>query len=121
MQIIFLEESQTTIETMRITSFKSLEIKKIQKSKAIFPKDFNLENTYNLFSLFIPEYMWQIIKIHTNLYINLKNAAFMEKNHRLWYPIYEWEVRTFVGCVIYMVYTRFQIPFYIGIPINKKQ
>lgn len=44
-----LEESQTTIETIRTTSFKPLEIEEIQKGKAILPKDFDLENTYNFF------------------------------------------------------------------------
>lgn len=71
-----LGEFQATIESMKTISFDPLQMDAIQKGQAVLPEDFDTENTYDLFCLFIPERIWQLIATHTNLYAELKNAAF---------------------------------------------
>lgn len=57
-------------------------MEEIQKGKIILPKGLDLENTYNLFSLFILELIWKIIVVHINLYADFTNTTSVNRDQR---------------------------------------
>ena len=66
------------------------------------PKGIEKNDPYALFSLFFPEDIWSIIAQNTNAYATLKRAHSKEIKHWPWHATNEWEIKVFMGCLIYM-------------------
>lgn len=72
-------------------------------SELHLPYDMDINNPYNLFTLFFPKDLWSTIAVNTNQYAKLKNAnTAYDKSGRHWWDINTAELKVFIGILIYM-------------------
>lgn len=83
-------------------SFDALPMGSWQRGSPNIPDDIKTDDPYALFSLFFPEDIWSIIARNTNAYAVLNDANSKEFKHRPWHATNAWEIKVFIGCLIYM-------------------